>query len=96
MDYFGINSPADLPKLKEIFNDAIVDPTVMNSENAAVNEDAPAESESSNTESEEENEMPLVVTENGELTEQPDKAEEPGETNEPEEPQDPNDKNEEN
>ena len=28
MDYFGINSPLDLPKLKEIFNDAI-EPTSM-------------------------------------------------------------------
>jgi segregation and condensation protein B len=27
MDYFGINSPLDLPKLKEIFNEAVVDPT---------------------------------------------------------------------
>jgi segregation and condensation protein B len=27
MDYFGINSPVDLPKLKEVFNDAMVDPT---------------------------------------------------------------------
>ncbi len=32
MDYFGINSPDDLPKLKEIFNDATVDPTVINQE----------------------------------------------------------------
>ena len=37
MDYFGINSPLDLPKLKEIFNDA-VDPTNMKSKAA---EDAP-------------------------------------------------------
>lgn len=31
MDYFGINSPQDLPKLKEIFSEAMVDPTVVNS-----------------------------------------------------------------
>jgi segregation and condensation protein B len=37
MDYFGINSPLDLPKLKEIFNEA-VDPTNMKSRAA---EDAP-------------------------------------------------------
>ncbi len=37
MDYFGINSPLDLPKLKEIFNDA-VDPTNMRSH---APEDAP-------------------------------------------------------
>lgn len=89
MDYFGINSPADLPKLKEIFNDAIVDPTVINAENTEVNEDIPAEP--ANTENEEDDQTPLVVTENGELEE---KTGEPGDS---EEPQDPNDdKNEEN
>lgn len=30
MDYFGINNAEDLPKLKEIFSDINVDPTVMN------------------------------------------------------------------
>lgn len=29
MDYFGINSPADLPKLKEVFAEALVEPTVI-------------------------------------------------------------------
>jgi len=29
MDYFGINSPADLPKLKEIFADTLVEPTII-------------------------------------------------------------------
>ena len=29
MDYFGINSAADLPKLKEVFAEALVDPTVI-------------------------------------------------------------------
>ena len=29
MDYFGINSPADLPKLKEIFAETLVEPTVI-------------------------------------------------------------------
>lgn len=29
MDYFGINSPEELPKLKEIFNEAMVDPTTV-------------------------------------------------------------------
>lgn len=33
MDYFGINSPLDLPKLKEIFNDT-VDPTNMETQAA--------------------------------------------------------------
>src|SRR5580692_6985467 len=29
MDYFGINSPADLPKLKEIFAETLIEPTVI-------------------------------------------------------------------
>jgi segregation and condensation protein B len=27
MDYFGINSPADLPKLKEVFAESLIEPT---------------------------------------------------------------------
>ncbi|HEV3411131.1 MAG TPA: SMC-Scp complex subunit ScpB [Puia sp.] len=30
MDYFGINSPDDLPKLKEIFLESLVEPTIVN------------------------------------------------------------------
>jgi segregation and condensation protein B len=56
MDYFGINSPLDLPKLKEVFNDAAVDPTNIRSQ--ATNESTDL------TES-----IPLIVTENGELLE---------------------------
>ncbi len=33
MDYFGINSPADLPKIKEVFAEQIVQPTLMLGEN---------------------------------------------------------------
>lgn len=33
MDYFGINSPQDLPKLKEIYDEAIIQPTVIREEN---------------------------------------------------------------
>lgn len=29
MDYFGINSPQDLPKLREIYDEAMIQPTVM-------------------------------------------------------------------
>jgi segregation and condensation protein B len=72
MDYFGINSPADLPKLKEIFNDAMVDPTIMNDsmESSPVEEDAPAEETSliePPTEEESENASALRVSESGEL-----------------------------
>jgi segregation and condensation protein B len=33
MDYFGINSPADLPKIKEVFAEQVVQPTLMLGEN---------------------------------------------------------------
>jgi segregation and condensation protein B len=29
MDYFGINSPEDLPKLREVFAEAFVEPTII-------------------------------------------------------------------
>jgi segregation and condensation protein B len=29
MDYFGINSPTDLPKLKEVFAESFVEPTII-------------------------------------------------------------------
>jgi segregation and condensation protein B len=32
MDYFGINSPEDLPKLKEVFDESILQPTIVNEE----------------------------------------------------------------
>src|SRR5690348_11957077 len=38
MDYFGINSPEDLPRLKEIFDESIVIPTVL-SESAPVQQE---------------------------------------------------------
>jgi len=56
MDYFGINSAADLPKLKEVFAETIVEPTLINHTPA----DATLISEG---------EVPLVVTEAGELLE---------------------------
>ena len=71
MDYFGINSPADLPKLKEIFDEA-VDPTVIN---AGVQEnvgDQTQDLEQTNeppTDEESSDISPMMVTENGELLE---------------------------
>lgn len=64
MDYFGINSAEDLPKLKEIFDDSIVNPTPMGTETAAI-EDAAAVA----TDEEEElaDNASFVVKENGEL-----------------------------
>lgn len=62
MDYFGINSPEDLPKIKEIISTEIIDPTGV-------------QSDTLNVAGEEEQELTtneaLVVTEDGELLEQP-------------------------
>lgn len=58
MDYFGLNSPSDLPKLKEIFDEAMATPTNMDAIelSAGIVEEVP--------------EMPaFVVSENGELVE---------------------------
>ncbi len=60
MDYFGINSAADLPKLKEVYAETLVEATVVphgTSELLAAEGDAPAE------------DIALVVTEGGELLE---------------------------
>ena len=60
MDYFGINSAADLPKLKEVFADTIVEPTIItHSPGETLPEEggAPTDEEGS----------PLVVSEEGEL-----------------------------
>ncbi|HTI94615.1 MAG TPA: SMC-Scp complex subunit ScpB [Puia sp.] len=54
MDYFGINSAADLPKLKEVFAETLVEPTLINHTPAEVILTP-------------EGEVPLVVTETGEL-----------------------------
>ncbi|MBN9384028.1 MAG: SMC-Scp complex subunit ScpB [Chitinophagaceae bacterium] len=62
MDYFGINSPADLPKLKEVFADTLVEPTIINH---TPGELLPAEEGA--TEAAEEEKAQLVVGENGEL-----------------------------
>ncbi|HEY1164466.1 MAG TPA: SMC-Scp complex subunit ScpB [Chitinophaga sp.] len=32
MDYFGLNSPADLPKLKEVFDEEVIQPTLITDE----------------------------------------------------------------
>jgi segregation and condensation protein B len=53
MDYFGINSPEDLPKLKEIFVDNLVPPTIVNSHVEETDKD----------------ETPFVISETGELIE---------------------------
>ena len=62
MDYFGINSPADLPKLKEVFSETLVEPTLINHTPSEV---LPEEAEAAATEEE----TVLIVSENGELLE---------------------------
>lgn len=62
MDYFGINSPADLPKLKEVFADTLVEPTIIShspGELLPAEEGAAGVAEGENAQ--------LAVGENGEL-----------------------------
>lgn len=70
MDYFGINSPDDLPKLKEIFSDA-VQPTVVSDmprpERAEENPENPEKKEEEDTD--DFTGSFLSVSENGELVE---------------------------
>lgn len=66
MDYFGINSPDDLPKLKEVFDETIVNPTAVSEEmiRAEENEEGTESIEDSSAEA-----TGLVVSESGELLE---------------------------
>lgn len=66
MDYFGINSVEDLPKLKEIVPDEIVIPTQVN-ENFEASEELPGDII---TETEIAAENLLLVNENGDLIEE--------------------------
>lgn len=61
MDYFGINSADDLPKIKEVLADQLVEPTVIKDTEATDEEAKPSEGEGG------EEDMMLSVTENGEL-----------------------------
>ena len=56
MDYFGINSPEDLPKLKEVFADNLIPTSITNSHVEEIENPA----------------NPLIVTETGELLENDD------------------------
>ena len=78
MDYFGINSPADLPKLKEVFAETLVEPTVIGAlAEAAEGEAAPAEpapaeaapAEAAESTERTEGDSPLHISEHGELQE---------------------------
>ena len=62
MDYFGINSADDLPKIKEVLADQVVEPTII--KDTIITEEY---SKQSNTD----DEVLLSVTENGELEASP-------------------------
>lgn len=70
MDYFGINSADDLPKIKEVLAEQLVQPTVMKdmevSEEEATDTTESAENRTGGTEGTEEDPV-LSVAENGEL-----------------------------
>ncbi|HEY6082534.1 MAG TPA: SMC-Scp complex subunit ScpB [Chitinophagaceae bacterium] len=59
MDYFGINSPADLPKIKEIFTEELVIPTSIDNAPRAEDEEGEGVTDV---------EGKMVVLETGELT----------------------------
>ncbi|HMH21989.1 MAG TPA: SMC-Scp complex subunit ScpB [Puia sp.] len=61
MDYFGINTAADLPRLKEIFSETIIEPTIITHR---LSETLPAEEEVAPPD---EPELTLIVSEDGEL-----------------------------
>lgn len=67
MDYFGINSSDDLPKLKEIFDDSMVNSTPITGE-ALLPVDSDTETDIDlSSEEEEDSSSLLVVSETGEL-----------------------------
>lgn len=72
MDYFGINSPEDLPKIKEVLAEQIVEPTIV-SESDFISESA--NTETPETETPPTEEPNLAVTESGELIENKDEQE---------------------
>ena len=70
MDYFGINTAADLPKLKEVFADTIVEPTIItHSPGETLPEEGGAAGGEEGGAAGGEEGIPLVVSEQGELLE---------------------------
>ena len=72
MDYFGINSSEDLPKIREVLAEQLIEPTVMQQEDF-ISETGTETEEEKNTDT-----TILAVTEDGELIENKDKEEEDG------------------
>ncbi|HMT72455.1 MAG TPA: SMC-Scp complex subunit ScpB [Chitinophagaceae bacterium] len=71
MDYFGINTADDLPKIKEVLAEQLVEPTIVKDAMAEEN----SESEVPATEALGEETVNLSVADNGELVENKDKEE---------------------
>jgi len=71
MDYFGINSPDDLPKIKEVLAGQVIEPTVVSQQDFVSDAATPPESETA---------LPdhtiLAVGEDGQLIENKDQPEE--------------------
>lgn len=68
MDYFGINTPADLPKIREVLADQIVEATLINPEDFTDQNVADAVAETPETlPGEEEDISAITVNEDGEL-----------------------------
>lgn len=65
MDYFGINSADDLPKIKEVLAEQMVEPTI-------IKDTLVAEVKSQGTSDDNDSEEALAVTEEGELIANPD------------------------
>jgi segregation and condensation protein B len=72
MDYFGINTPEDLPKIKEVLAEQIVEPTIV-IESDFISQSANTEETPAVTPTEEPTN--LAVTESGELIENKDEHE---------------------
>jgi segregation and condensation protein B len=70
MDYFGINSAEDLPKIKEVLAEQFIEPTVINQEDF-ISHAVPADTSETTTR----DITILAVTEDGELIEDKDKTE---------------------
>lgn len=66
MDYFGINSADDLPRIKEVLADQVVEPTVVK------DAETPEETTDSNAEEPGNDDVMLSVTEDGELVDKAD------------------------
>jgi segregation and condensation protein B len=70
MDYFGINSPEDLPRLKEIFDESIVNPTILNEMSQEAQEQNAVDEEEESKPADNEETSLFVVREDGELIEE--------------------------